>query len=170
MIRRGAALAALALVAGCAAVPRSADTLAGRLSVRVEAWQGQPVRSVASAFELAGTAERGELQLTSPLGTLVARARWSAEGATLATPDGESRYADLDELSRSALGEALPLRALPDWLRGRPWSAAPSRATAQGFEQLGWQVGLARLADGIVEASRAAPPSVTVRAKLDPAE
>lgn len=170
MIFRGAALAALALIAGCATAPRPADTLAGRLSVRVEAWQGQPVRSVASAFELSGTAERGELQLTSPLGTLVARARWSPEGATLATPEGESRFADLDELSRSALGEALPLRALPDWLRGRPWAGAPSRTMAEGFEQLGWQVGLARLGDGIVEASRAAPPAVTVRAKLEAPE
>ena len=46
----------------------------------------------------------------------------------------------LEDLSREALGEALPLAAWPDWLAGRPWGGAPHRATEGGFEQLGWQV------------------------------
>lgn len=174
MTGRRAALAALLvpglLLAGCATAPRPADTLSGRLLVRVDAAAGQPAKSLSSAFELSGGAERGDLRLTSPLGTLVAQARWSPEGATLTTADGEARYADLDELARVALGEALPLRALPEWLRGRPWAGAPAQVQAQGFEQLGWQVGLARRAEGWIEATRSTAPAVTVRAKLDKPE
>jgi hypothetical protein len=36
-----------------------------------------------------------------------------------------------------------------------------------GFEQLGWAVDVSRLAAGSVEARRATPPVVTVRARLD---
>lgn len=158
---------AAALAAGCATVPAPEDVLSGRLSVRVDALGDQPARSLASAFELRGDAERGELKLTSPLGSVIALARWTPGEATLATPSSEARYTDLDALSRDALGESLPLRALPAWLRGRPWTGAPSTANGSGFEQLGWQIGLARQAEGWVEARRESPPAVTVRARLE---
>lgn len=161
-------LLAAALAAGCATVPPAGtDWLSGKLSVRVDAYAGQPAKSMSSSFDLRGDAERGELKLTSPLGNVVALARWTPGEATLATPTGEARYADLDELSRQALGESLPLRALPAWLRGQPWNGAPSMPTATGFEQLGWQVGLARQGEGWIEATRGTPPAVTVRARLE---
>lgn len=124
---------------------------------------------MSAAFELRGTGDSGELRLNSPLGTRVASARWSASEAVLSNSDGEQRFADLDELSRRALGENLPLAALPDWLAGRPWAGAPHIAAATGFEQLGWQVNLSRRGEGWVEARRAAPPAVIVRAKIDEA-
>jgi outer membrane lipoprotein LolB len=167
--RRAAAAAMLALLAGCATRPPDGGRwLSGRLSVKVDALADQPSRSLTSAFELQGDAERGELRLTSPLGTLVAAARWAPGEAVLDTASGRTTYADLDSLAREALGEALPLRALPAWLRGQPWPGADSRATATGFEQLGWQVGLARYAEGWLEATRDRPPAVTVRARLEP--
>lgn len=161
-----AALLALALLlAGCATrPPPGADWLNGRLSVKVQAAEA---RQFSSAFELRGDAEQGELRLTSPLGSVVAEARWSPAGATLVTSDGSKQYDDLDVLARDALGEALPLRALPAWLRGRPWPGAPHRAIAQGFEQLGWTISLARYAEGFLDVDRAAPPAVTLRARLE---
>jgi len=167
-VRRRAALAALAVFGGCATTKRPADALSGKLSVRIDAAGSQPARSVTSDFELRGDAERGELRLTAPLGTLVAVARWAPGEAVLQSGQGEQRYPDLDTLARESLGEALPLRALPSWLRGQPWPGAASRANDGGFEQLGWQVGLAKFADGLLEVSRQAPPpAVLLRARLD---
>ena len=165
----------LSLCLGACATPPpttlTGASLSGRLSVQVAARGGQAARSVTAAFELRGDAERGELQLATPLGTVLATASWSPGRASLNTAAGQSDFDDLDMLAREALGEALPLRALPDWLHGRPWSGAASVPTAPsddaGFEQLGWTVSLARFSEGWLLAQRETPPAVTVRAKLD---
>jgi outer membrane lipoprotein LolB len=159
--------------AGCATLPAEppadAPRLAGRLSVRVDA---EPVRAVTADFELRGDARRGLLLLSSPLGAAMAEARWSPNFTVLLSPEGRYQFPDLDEMAAQTLGERLPMAALFDWLRGRPWAGA-NHATlpppGAGFEQLGWQVRLDRWADGFVEARRAAPPVVTVRARLEPA-
>ncbi len=168
---RGFAALAFVALAGCASVapepPPAGDTLSGRLAVRVEATAQAPAQSVSGSFELQGTPRAGRLSLVSPLGTLVAQARWTEQRATLVTPSGETPFENLDALTREMLGESLPVAALFDWLRGRPWPAAPSQAQPQGFEQLGWRVDLARFADGLVTAERAQPPAVSVRARLD---
>ena len=89
----------------------------------------------------------------------------------LVTSEGESTFADTDDLTRQLVGEALPLAALFDWLRGRPWPGAASAAlpVAQGagFSQLGWQVLLAGVDRGAIVARRDAPPAITVRAMID---
>jgi len=160
------------LSVGCATrptTPADAAWTSGRLSVRVDAAGDAPARSVSAGFELRGDGERGELRLSTPLGTLLAAARWSPGEAVLSTPGRQTRFADLDALSREALGEVLPLQALPDWLGGRPWPGAPSSPAGEGFEQLGWRVNLAGHRDGWVEAVRDAPPVVTLRARLEPA-
>ena len=49
--------------------------------------------------------------------------------------------ADPDDMTRAALGVALPRAALQDWVRGHPTSSLPSQALPNGgFAQLGWQV------------------------------
>ena len=170
MIARGLAALALALgLAACSTLappPRGGDAIAGRLSVRVES---DPPRSVAAAFELRGSPRAGELDLSTPLGSLMARARWSPGEVVLATPNEEKAYPDLDALTREVLGESLPVPALFDWLHGRPWPGAPSapRADPPGFEQLGWSVSLAQFDRGTIEAHRAQAPPVTVRARLE---
>jgi outer membrane lipoprotein LolB len=168
---RRAALSLLVVLGlvGCATTARppvegAAPWTSGRLSVRIES---DPPQNVTAGFELRGDGQSGELRLNSPLGNRLATARWSPSSAVLADSQGEQLYANLDDLSRRALGEALPLAALPDWLAGRPWPQAPHRSNPAGFEQLGWQVSLGRRAEGFVEASRAAPPAVLVRVKLD---
>jgi outer membrane lipoprotein LolB len=162
-----------AALAGCATtVPapgESGETLSGRLSVRVD---GQPERAVNAGFELAGSATQGQLLLSGPLGTTLARASWSPGRAMLRSAGAETAYADLDALAVATLGEAIPMAALFDWLRGRAWAGAPAAARADavpGFAQLGWQIDLARWSEGWVEARRAAPPAITVRARLEPA-
>jgi len=167
---RAVALLAAWLLAACATPPPAPSEPAwtsGRLSVRIAADASQAAQSVSVAFEMRGDGESGELRLNSPLGTRVAQARWAPGVAVLDTPQGERRFDTLDELSRQALGEALPLAALPDWVAGRPWPAAPHRVHEGGFEQLGWQVLLARQAEGWIEARRDAPPEVVVRVRLD---
>jgi outer membrane lipoprotein LolB len=99
---------------------------------------------------------------------VIAQARWAPGSAVLATPQGERAFADLDALTREMLGESVPVAALFDWLRGRPWPGAASTApTGAGFEQLGWAVDLARFGDGWVVARRERMPTVTVRARLE---
>lgn len=145
------------------------DTIAGRLSMRVAATAEQAERSATMGFELRGNPLAGEIDFTTPLGSMVAQARWSPGKVHLITPQGERAFADLDAMCREALGEVVPVAALFDWLRGRPWPGAAHAAGADGlgFVQLGWQVDLARFADGQVVARRAQAPAVTVRAALD---
>ncbi|HEU5295648.1 MAG TPA: outer membrane lipoprotein LolB [Burkholderiaceae bacterium] len=137
------------------------------MSVRVES---DPVRALSGAFELSGNARAGALVLTSPLGSTLAQARWAPGEAVLETPGTSASYPDLDALAEQALGERVPLVALFDWLRGRPWPGAASEALPAGepgFSQMGWRVGLARYTEGLVDARRDAPPAVTMRARLD---
>jgi outer membrane lipoprotein LolB len=165
-----AALALSALLAACATprAPGPADeSLAGRLSVQVAPHGGQGPRSMSATFELRGNAERGELDLSSPLGQTVAKARWAPSRAELLTSDGQRSFPDLQSLAQEALGEPLPLAALVEWLHGRPWRGAPSVRSASGFEQLGWLVDLERAAQGWIVATRSAAPPVTVRARID---
>ncbi len=133
---------------------------------------GQSERAISAGFELIGDAQHGSLLLSGPLGTAAAQASWAPGEAVLRSGTATTRHADLDSLGQAALGEALPMAALFDWLRGRAWAGAPSQPRPDGqpgFLQLGWQIDLARWADGALEAVRLAPPAITVRARLEPA-
>lgn len=175
-IRLGAWPLVLALVGGCASAPTmfpapTGESLSGRLTVRVEGAAGADARSVTAAFELQGDARIGSLNLSTPLGTTLARARWAPGQVVLATPEGESNFTDLDALTREVLGESVPVVALFYWLRGRPWPGAPStvlQPTGEpGFQQLGWAVSLARFDQAWIAAQRERAPAVVMRAKLD---
>jgi outer membrane lipoprotein LolB len=171
-LRRVATLApALVLaLAACAPLtqappPRGADArLSGRISVSIAGDVHRRGTGGAASFELFGSPEAGRLELTAPLGGLVARASWQVGVARLETPDGERRFADLDSLTRELLGEPVPVTALFDWLQGRPWPGAPHRSTEKGFEQLGWRIEPRLPA---LVAIRLSEPVVTLRAKLD---
>lgn len=173
---RCGALCAALLLSACAVVPiggefRGSDMLSGRFAVRVEGTDGAAARSVTAAFELVGSADAGQLNLATPLGSVLAQARWAPGEVVLVTPKGKTNYRDLDALTREILGEGLPVAALFDWLRGRPWPGAVSTPTSSsgepGFEQLGWVVDLARINEAWVVARRERSPVVTLRAKLD---
>jgi len=194
--RRAALLASATLVAACTTVPPAppagaADILSGRLALRVDPVAvGEAPRSVSAAFDLRGDSRAGTLGLSTPLGSMLAQARWSPAEVVLTTPRETRRFASLDELTREALGESVPIEAWFDWLRGRPWPGAPSApvdvapAAAEttsanaspapplprpsSFRQLGWRVDLSQFAAGTIAATREAPPPVvTVRIRLD---
>ena len=171
--RLGAALALVALV-GCTSIPRDestlgGETLAGRLSVRVDADGSEPARALNAAFELRGDPTRGRLDLATPFGNVLAQARWSPSQVVLATPSGETQFDDLDTLTRKVLGESVPVAALFDWLHGRPWPGAPSRPAPEvpGFEQLGWSVNLSGFGEDLLFARRDSRPPVSLRVKLE---
>ena len=162
------------LVASCASTSSLPDGesqwISGRISVRVDASPVQIAQSMSAGFELrAGGVQssQGELRLNSPLGTRLVTAQWAGDAATLSTASGEQRFESLDDLSRQTLGEPLPLAALADWLSGRPWPGSPHKTFDTGFEQMGWRVQLARKSEGLIEATRAAAPAVSVRVRLD---
>lgn len=165
------AFAAAALLGACSSLPRPADrgageTFSGRIAIRAES----EARSTIAAFDLSGRPDAGELDLSTPLGAVLGRARWAPGQVELITPQGRKAYPTLDALTQEVLGETLPVAALFDWLKGQPWPGAPSAARgagAAGFEQLGWSVDLAELDAAVVTAVRRAPPAVTVRVKLD---
>jgi len=168
-------VAGMLLLAGCSTLAPAtrtagAESFSGRLAVHIEPDGSAPARSFTAAFELEGNATSGRLDLTTPLGTIVGRARWSPNAVTLATPRGESTYPDLDALTHDVIGERLPVAALFDWLHGRPWPDATAEPSpdGRGFAQLGWSVDLARFSDdALLLARRALPPAVDVRIKID---
>jgi outer membrane lipoprotein LolB len=159
-------------IAGCA-TPRppglaeDAPRISGRMALKVSAYQGAPQRNVNAQFELLGDAAAGELRLVTAIGTTAARAAWSADQVTLSTGDGTRSFTSLQAMSQEALGEAVPLPALFDWLRGRPSDAAgaPSAGGASDarFVQQGWAVDLSRYSEGWVTITRDAPPAVNLR-------
>ena len=182
---RGAAVVALALALQACAThppPLPGHVWSGRLGVRTDAAPNLPARSMSGQFELSGDASSGQLVLTSPIGTTIARARWSdpvgPHGAPsrieLEADGGSTRYATLEDMMQRAIGDQLPLAAMFDWLAGRPWPGAPVQRDAAGpsFEQLGWHVDLSQLADNrLIDAQRPQPaPTLHVRVKLDAAE
>ena len=182
---RGAAAVALALALQACVThppPLPGHVYSGRLAVRSDAAPDQAARSVSGQFELSGNASSGQLVLTSPLGTTVARARWSdpvgAQGVPsrieLEADGGTTRYATLEDMMQRAIGDQLPLAAMFDWLDGRPWPAAPAQRAADGrsFDQLGWHVDISQFAGNqLLDAQRPLPvPALHVRVKLDAAE
>ena len=161
---------AVTSLAGCANRPppaASATALAGRMILQIGASPSQPARQWSAGFELRGTARAGELDLTSPLGTLVAQARWQPGMVELSQGAERLLFASLPDLARQLLGETVPLEALFDWLRGRPEPQAPHEVTAAGFLQQGWDIDLTGLAAGTFTAKRSSEPTITLRARLE---
>lgn len=126
-MRAAAALLTFALaLAGCAQLPKTPapataeSRLSGRISVTIAGDVHNRGTGGAASFELFGGPQAGRLELTSPLGSLVARASWQPGQATLQTPNDERRFDNLDALTRELLGEPVPVAALFDWLQARP--------------------------------------------------
>ena len=161
---------ATAVLAGCATrqpTPPGGDVLTGRLILQIGASASQPSRQWSAGFELRGSARKGELDLTSPLGTVVAQARWQPGQAELLQGAESMRFEGLAELSRQLLGEAVPLEALFDWLKGRPAPQTPHQPTSSGFVQQGWNIEITGLPEGVFVARRASSPAITLRARLE---
>jgi outer membrane lipoprotein LolB len=163
----------LIALAGCAGLQARPDLAhlarhsSGRIAIRVE---GDASKSMSAGFDLRGDARVGLLELSSPLGTQIARATWQPGNVELVTTDGRRRYAALDELAEDAFGQPVPLLALLDWLKGRAWQGAPTTPLSgeAGHVQMGWEVRLGRFADGVIVARRMTPePVITLNVRLE---
>lgn len=173
--RRRLTLAALQgtplLVAGCATRPPQPADFRGRMALRIE---GDAQRSFSADFELQGGPDSGRLVLSTALGLQLAEARWSRFAAVLDTGNGSPQsFTDLESMTHEIFGESVPVSALFDWLRGRPWPKAsnhPLPAPETGFSQIGWSVLLDRFQDGQIVARRdRVTPALSLRIRLDPA-
>lgn len=161
------ATAASALLAGCA-TPRAMVPVAresyytGRMAIFREPQAGDENHageSWSAGFELKGSPDHGELMLYTPLGTTVARVRWSPDMASLTDSGGrEHHYPTLDALTLAYFHATIPVAALFDWLAGH----------ATRYADLGWHADLSRSTEGIVSAERREPsPVVRIRVVLE---
>lgn len=148
------------------------QALQGQLSIKLLAFQDQPAKGISLGFFFNGTAQGGQLDLMTPLGSQVALVRWTPSDAWLQTEQGDRHFDTLAELSNQVLGEPLPLAALMHWVQGRPAPdlPAPTDTTAQSFEQSGWRIDTTDIAAGKLNAQRPATAQqrgITVRVRLD---
>ena len=113
--------------------------LTGRLSVR----DGQ--RGEFGTLRWQRTAASQQIQLLSPLGQTVAQLTQQTGGKAVLVANNETRTAaTLTELTREALGTAVPIDELAHWVQGHAGvsgsvAQAASAPTAQ-FQHAGWQV------------------------------
>lgn len=169
----GLAGGALLALAGCSSLTPPAPgepMLSGRLSIQVAATAAEPARGFSGQFELRGQERHGALEISGPLGAALVRAQWSGQRFVLDDGRQPRVFDSLEALAEAGLGEPLPLAALFDWLRARPWPRAPHQVRSDGiagFEQLGWAIDTRAAAEGLLVAMRPAAPSVTLRVRLD---
>jgi outer membrane lipoprotein LolB len=168
--RRSALLLGIAICAGfttaCATRNRAtgpgaeqAPSWRGRLALRVQAdpasGQAQE-QSFSAAFELSGSADRGELLFFTPLGSTAAAIHWLPGRAVLQSKGETREFEDLSQLIQQLLGTDVPVAALFSWLAGREQEAN------------GWQVDLSQKAQGKILARRLSPaPSAELRVLLE---
>lgn len=152
----GAPLVLPAWLAGCAAPDRgpvAGARWSGRLALQVE---GDAQRSFSAGFDLRGSAQEGELELTTPLGGMAALLQWAPGSASLWTPGQPTRSAaSLDELVTQAAGAPLPVAALFDWLGGIATAAE------------GWQADLSQRPQGRLRARKLSAPAADLRLVLE---
>lgn len=168
------------LVTGCATEPVAPPerSYTGRFSAL--ATQGERRETVAGRFALEVRGERRTIDLSTPLGTTVARIEVGPEGARASGPGmQDARGSDADQLAEQLLGWRLPVTGIADWIEGRPVPARAARVERDGshalvIEQDDWTIRYAeRFAGGqprlIVLERPAAPlaPAVLLRLVLD---
>ena len=103
-----------------------------------------------------GTAEKGELKLVSPIGSVIGVMRWSPGEAILESSSEVRSFASVDALLAQATGAAIPVTALFAWLQGTNTS------------QYGWTADLSQQSTGRITAKRVDPaPQAELRIVLD---
>lgn len=137
--------AATCIAAACTTLPRTTVApdgfaLAGRVAVR----NGDEAASARVDWRHAAAAD--DLLVSTPLGAGIAEITRRENVYTLVTAQGERFSAnDPERLTEQALGWALPLAGLPDWVQGRPQPGVPAEARYDGdrlaeLRQLGWTI------------------------------
>ncbi len=171
------------LAAACASLPPGAGGInyTGRFALVVDGFDRHETAS--GRFALSVGRSDVTLDLSTPLGTTVARVQSGPSGARLTVPSGgglrTAQGPDPDALSLQVLGWPLPVGGIGDWIEGRPAAGRPYRLEpgeggAARIEQDGWTIQYeARAADGRirrVDMSRPQQgdaPAVSLRVVLD---
>ena len=142
---RGLVVAAAALAAACATFPPEPSapgsfSIVGRVAVRY----GADAANGRVTWRHSVLAD--DLLISTPLGQGIAEITRRDGVYTLVTSQ-EQRYTatDPERLTEQALGWALPLAGLPDWLQGRPQPGAAAEPRYEGerlaeLRQLGWTI------------------------------
>ena len=114
----------------------------------------QPSQAHAGNFTLTQGAGFTQLDLSSPLGNVIASARNDAAGATLITADGRRvDAAEPEQLTEQLFGWRVPFQRLPDWLRGRPATVVSEISAPDGQTRplratdAGWQLNYEQWSD-----------------------
>lgn len=148
-----AALAAAAVLAGCAALepspppapPAPAFELIGRVAVSYDG------RAFSSGLRWQHTAARDELWLLTPAGQALAHIVGDADGATFTGSDrSQYRAGDIGSLIRRALGWEMPVTRLAWWVQGALAPGAVVQAVERDqhgrlavLAQEGWRIAYA---------------------------
>lgn len=148
----------------------------GRLVLKLAAFGKESAQGVNVSFDLQGNPTQGQLDMSTPMGTLVAQVRWQQAMASLSTADGTESFDSLHVLTQRVLGESLPVATMMSWLQGHPapsptWTArSDGQASPRQFTQAGWQVDLRELDQGTLLAERPGTldqRGATLRLRLD---
>jgi len=147
-------LVSLTLLTACATPPRAPADRAytGRFAVTTASAEQR--ESVSGRFSLEIHGLQQILELSSPLGTTVARIEIEP-GAARATGAQmqEVRGTDADALTEKLLGWPLPVSGLADWIEGRPVPSRVARVEREServvlMEQDGWTIRLPEYFEG----------------------
>jgi outer membrane lipoprotein LolB len=177
-------LALCLLAAGCASLPAAPDGVSyeGRFALAVDGTDRHQTASGRFALTVAGSDVT--LDLSTPLGTTVARVQSGPSGARLTVPTAgglrTEHGPDPEALSQQVLGWALPMSGIGDWIEGRPVKDRPYRLDpandgATELQQDGWTIRFdPRGPDGRIRRldmsrpQQGEAPAVSLRVVLDP--
>lgn len=150
-------IAVAALLSACATTtPSSTDEgevvlsqsfeRGGRFAVTMQEFAGER-QAVQGGFTWMERQGILQIDLTNPMGTVLARVLVMPQGASLQRTDGSMAYAaDPDELVEQLLGSPIPVAYLRTWLQGQTRVAAErdEQGRPEAFVQDGWRVRLQR--------------------------
>lgn len=149
-------LAAAAAVSGCAVIsPDPARTASGeRPAADPSEWTGRfsavyrvpgaagDEQSASGRFRLLQREGQTLLELSSPIGQMIAQAQADAQGARLTDHQGRSHQApSVELLTEQLFGWRVPVQRLPAWLQGRFGSAGTvNPGTQWAGHASGWDI------------------------------
>ena len=181
-LRRAIVCGMTILVAACASLPPATPPAANidvgdspfSISGRISARRGDA--GIAGSFTWIHDAAHDAIELSSPLGQVIAKLEGGADGVQVRLSDGSTQSAATwQALTDRAFGVTIPVDGLAAWVRAVPRGAAPftverdSRGRVALLRQQGWDVVYAYAddaADRPFRASLSYPGAETVEVRV----
>ena len=151
----------LSILAGCATPPvsdrqvKSVDAMSalnrsGRFAMKADTF-GRPPEAVQGGFVWSDRGQVLTLDLTNPLGAVLARVEVGPHGALLRDSSGNiTRAPHPDALIKQVIGQEMPVSGLRSWMRGLSAPGSPADEVVRTAGQLarlrqhGWLIELSR--------------------------